>query len=410
MKVLQLCGKDFWGAGRAAYRLHKGLQEVDVDSSMWVGAKRSSDDSVINLCNSGVKTKLLKLFTKLEKILIKLAGGKNKEMFSLGLPGHNLKRKIEKFEPDVIHIHWINRGFMNLQSLKNIDIPVVISLHDMWWFSGGCHYDGECDRYKFECGKCPVLFSKKMFDLSFKHLQNKKLIIQSVPNLTIVGLSEWMASCVNESSIGGNQKVVQLPNGIDTNQFQPQNKFEARNQLGLPLHKKLILFAAVDALSESRKGYKYIAEALKYLTPHYELVIIGEKSDEKEVSGLMAHFIGEIKHDEELIKYLSAVDVAVVPSLQENLSNLIMETLACATPVVAFNIGGNGDMIHHKDNGYLAQKENAVDLAKGIEYCCNGNVNENLSLNARKSVVENFGIVPVAKRYKKLYEEICSSL
>ncbi len=408
MKVLQLCGKDFWGAGRAAFRLHKGLQKVDVESVMWVGAKRSKNKSVIKI-NTGCCNKIqTKVFVKLEKWIIRLRGGRNREMFSLGSPACNLKKRIEAEKPDVVHIHWINRGFMNLNTLKGLDIPVVISLHDMWWYTGGCHYDEYCGRYKVQCGNCPVLHSKRSNDLSKAHHNRKKKVISNMKNITFVGLSNWMTSCVKESSIGKAANIVSLPNGINTRKFAPENKVSVREELGLPMFKNLILFAAVDALSETRKGYAYISNALNYLTPHYEVVIIGEKSDQKEVGGLKAHFIGEVKENKRLVKYMSAVDVAVVPSLQENLSNLIMECMSCGVPVTAFKIGGNEDMIKHKENGYLALPESAEDLAKGIEFCCNGNMKESLSKNARKHIKDNFNIKDVANKYKEFYQSVCN--
>jgi glycosyltransferase involved in cell wall biosynthesis len=406
MKVIQLCGKDFWGAGRAAYRLHKGLQNAGVESVMWVGAKRSNDDSVRNMQAGFFAKKLTKVYVHLEKIYIRMFGGRARDMFSAGKPAHNFIKQIKKEAPDIVHIHWINRGFINLQALKKLNIPVVISLHDMWWFTGGCHYDEYCGRYQEKCGKCPVISSNHEQDLSYKLLQHKNKVLNSIPNLTFIGLSSWMADSIHNSFIGINKNIRHLPNGIDTDKFAPQDGKKLRTELGLPTNKKLVLFAAVDALSEIRKGYSYISNALEYLTSDFELVIIGEKSNDDTVSGLKAHFIGEVTDDSLLVKYFSVADVTVVPSLQENLSNLIMESLSCATPVVSFAIGGNGDMVKHKQTGYLAKECNVEDLAKGIEYCCNVNNNESLSANAREFILNHFNIADVTNKYVELYRSV----
>jgi len=406
MKVLQLCGKDFFGAGRAAYRLHKGLQKSGVESVMWVGAKRTHDNTVVNIHATPLKKKLTKVLVKLEKLKIKYFGGKAREMFSLGTFAHSIKKKIEKEEPDIVHLHWVNRGFFNINELKGLNIPIVISLHDMWWFTGGCHYDEECKRYTNYCGKCPVLQSDNINDLSFKYLNLKQELLNSFEVLSFVGLSSWMADCVRKSAIGQEKNIVQLPNGIDISNFAKVDKNRAREKLQLPKDKKLVLFAAVDVLSEQRKGYIFISESLTYLSDDYELVVVGEKSREELVGGLKAHFIGEINNDKRLIEYMSAVDVSVVPSLQENLSNLIMESLSCSTPVVAFAIGGNKDMIKHKKNGYLAIKESVIDLADGIKFCCDKEKNDELGSNARESIVNTFKIDDVSKLYMDLYQSL----
>lgn len=407
MKILQLCGKDFFGAGRAAYRLHQGLRNAGVECEMWVGAKRTNDATVVDVYPGELNKRWTKVFVKLEKLKIKLYAGGANNMFSLGGPAHSIRKKIEKAKPDLIHLHWTNRGFMDLNALKGIKIPVVVSLHDMWWFTGGCHYDGECGRYVEACGHCPILKNDGEHGLSFKYLQTKKEVLATVDNLTFIGLSTWMRDCVAKSAIAQGHKVVNLPNGINTEQFAPLNALESRKNLGLPTDKKLILFAAVGVMSEPRKGYKYISQALRQCNPkEYELVVMGEKSTEDSVGGLKTYFLGEINNDALLIEYISAVDISVVPSLQENLSNLIMESLACATPVVAFEIGGNADMITHRKNGYLAKDRDVDDLARGIKFCCDTENNSELSQQAQQSVKNKFNIEDVSKQYIELYETV----
>ena len=410
MKILQLCGKDFFGAGRAAYRLHKGLLDAGVNCQMWVGAKRTNDDTVVDVQEKSFQKKLTKVYVKLEKLKIQMLAGGAEEMFSMGHPAHGIRKLIEKEKPDLIHIHWINRGFANLKEIRDYDIPIVISLHDMWWYTGGCHYDEECGKYVSGCKACPLLKKDKEKGLSYRHLKAKRTILNSNQSVTFVGLSSWMTERVSESLIGADHKIVHLPNGIDLQKFAPKDKINCRKELKLPVEKKLIMFAAVDVLSETRKGYTYISQALEKLnTEEYELVVIGEKGSEDSISGLKTYYLGEINDDELMIKYMSAVDVAVVPSLQENLSNLIMENMACGTPVVAFDIGGNGDMIMHRKNGYLAENKNTEDLAKGIRYCCEEADADDLSKQARRVVQEKFEISLIARAYKDLYHTLINT-
>lgn len=409
MKVLHLTGKDFFGAGRAAYRLHKGLQGVGVDSVMWVGNKVTKDDTVINIHESSVKKFLRKIYIRLEKEQIKSNGISPQSMFSTGKFAFRISTKINALHPDVVHIHWINRGFIRLKDLENIKAPIVISMHDMWYFTGGCHYDGYCGNYKIGCGECPLLKSRHKADVSKQVVDFKRLVYGRIERVTFVALSRWMQKCANESSLLGRERVVNLPNGIDSNEFK-EDKL-ARAELKIGKDKKLILFAAVDALSDANKGFQYITKAIGQLSgDNYELLIIGGKGDEmfSDIK-IKVHSVGFVDNNKQLVNYLSAADVVVVPSVQENLSNMIMESLSCATPVVAFDIGGNADMIVHKENGYLANKMDAVDLAEGIFWCTGDKTRQmEISQKARKIVVDNFEITDVSHRYVDLYKQVIS--
>jgi len=174
--------------------------------------------------------------------------------------------------------------------------------------------------------------------------------------------------------------------------------------------KKLVLFGAVSATSDPRKGFKELSEALRKLKLRdIELVVFGSsKPKDAPDFGFNTHYLGHLHDDVSLVTLYNAVDVTVVPSLQENLSNTIMESLSCGTPVVAFNIGGNSDMIEHKINGYLAKPYDTDDLAKGIEWILSSpNYNE-LCENARNKVLREFDSKVVVKKYIELYDKIIS--
>ncbi len=406
MKVLTLTGKDYFGAGRAALRLHEGLSELGVECRMYVGDKRSANKSVTNIYPSAIQKGVIKIYRNLEDRTLKKYPEHHQGMFSAGRYGMNPLKAIQAFNPDIVHLHWINRGFMGLNYLSKIKVPIVISLHDMWTFTGGCHYDELCGGFKKQCGNCLYLASTNPNDASKKIFDYKKQIFNKTANLSVIGLSKWMADEARASTLLDGKKVFNLPNGINTNEFRPHNVDDFKRKVGIETHRKLILFGAIDALDEPRKGFVYLREALKQLdSDKHELLIIGGGTKRFEIEKFKVHNIGSIADDELLINYLSAADVAVVPSLQENLSNVIMESLACATPVVAFNIGGNGDMIKHQENGYLCEL-NAQSLANGIMWCSDEQHNETLKVNARQSVIDSFDIKKVSQQYLNLYNEL----
>ena len=406
MRVVHLTGKDYFGAGRAAYRLHKGLQRAGVDSLMLVGDKRSDDDSVINVQSGFINMIKKKILTKLEKRFIKRDCNNLNGMFSTGIHGFSIAKTVNSYHPDIIHLHWINRGYMKLSDVLKLEAPVVITMHDVWYFTGICHYAKNCQSFTTECGNCVQIGSKQRTDVC-TYIQTLKQEIYKKKTIDFIAPSRWMQSEALKSHLLKNQKVHHLSNGIDTSVFS-YNK-SARKKLGLPMDKKLVLFAAVDATSDENKGFDLLSQAIDQLDENrFELIVIGG-SEEDQFPGktITIHNIGYVGDDALLIDYLSSTDVVVVPSKQENLSNLIMEGLSCSKPVVAFGIGGNGDMIRHKENGYLAVPFDTKDLADGIGWCVeNEERTIQLSQNARQQVESIFGIDEVSKRHIECYSRI----
>lgn len=409
MKILIINASDIQGgAARAAYRLHKALLAENIDSQMLVQSKSSDNFTVIS---SG--TKIAKGINKLRPTLddfpVQRYKNRSKTLFSSSsLRFSGVVKQINALKPDIVHLHWINSGMIRVEDLAKINAPLVWSLHDMWAFTGGCHYDENCGGYKLACGNCKVLGSGEEVDLSRKVFNRKNKTFQRLSNLVIVGLSGWLEQCAKDSSLFRKQKIINLPNPINTNIFKPFDKKESRKLWSLPQDKKLVLFGAMGATSDPRKGFNELSKALKQLTnENIELVVFGgSKPIEVPDSKFKTHYIGQLQDDVSLVTLYSAVDVMVVPSIQENLSNAIMESLSCATPVVGFDVGGNADMVVHKQNGYLAIPFDTDDLAAGIDWVLtNPNYNDSCE-NARDKVVNSFDSQLVAQKYIELYEDI----
>jgi len=411
MKILIVNTSDIeGGAARAAYRLHKALRSQGVDSQMLVQNK-SSDDYTVIAEKDKVKKTLNKLRPFFDSIPVRFYKNRTKTLFSSSwLPFSNIVNKINEINPDIVHLHWIAGGMMRIEDIVRIKAPIVWSLHDMWAFTGGCHYDEECGGYKKKCGNCKVLGSNKEKDLSRKVWHRKQKVFESKKNITIVGLSKWLNSCSKNSSLLKDKKHINLPNPIDTTLFKSFDKKQARRLWSLPEDKKLVLFGAMNATSDPRKGFKELSEALHKLTcKDVEFVVFGSSEPQNPPNfKFKTHYVGQLNDDISMVTLYNAVDVMVVPSIQENLSNTIMESLACGTPVVAFHIGGNADMIEHKINGYLAKPYESKDLAEGIEWVLNLPMQDydKLCENARRKVVEEFDSKIVAKKYIDLYKEI----
>jgi glycosyltransferase involved in cell wall biosynthesis len=410
MKILIVSTSDTQGgASKAAYRLHKALLKAEIDSLMLVQDKRTDEHTII-----GPETKIQKSFAKirpyLDQLPLKKYKNRTQTLFSPAwLPFSGIIDKINKVNPDIVHLHWICNGLMRIEDIAEIKTPIVWSLHDMWAFTGGCHYDEGCGFYTKECGYCKVLGSNNKNDLSMKAFKRKQKTFTRKKDITIIGLSNWLLNCSKSSTLLSSKNHINLPNPIDTNFFKIIDKKVSRRLWNLPDNKKLILFGAISADSDPRKGFEKLRESLQKLEDKnsIELVVFGSSELKSSQNfGFNTHCLEYLHDDASLITLYNAVDVIVVPSLQENLSNIIMESLSCGLPVVAFNIGGNNDIIEHKQNGYLAKPFECEDLAHGIEWILNNpNCNE-LSRNAREKIVKEFDSAIVAKKYIKLYEKI----
>ncbi len=297
MKIIHVNTSDIrGGTARAAYRLHHALLARHMDSKMLVQFQVSDDYTVLGL-ESKIAKGLAKVRTILNPIPLQIYQICDKTLFSPDwLPFSKTVDRINSQKPDIVHLHRICGAMLRITDIKKINAPIVWSLHDMWPFTGGCHYDQECGKYKLSCGSCIVLGSSRIYDLSQKMLKQKKNSFSRINNLTIVGLSKWLANCASQSSLFKNRPVVNLPNLIDTEVFSPVDSTIARNLLGLPQKKNLILFGAMDRASDPRKGLGYLNQALEKLNrDNIELIMFGSgEPEEKKNLGFKIHYLGDL--------------------------------------------------------------------------------------------------------------------
>ncbi|WP_194091527.1 glycosyltransferase family 4 protein [Vibrio hibernica] len=409
MKILIVNTSDIdGGAARAAYRLHQSLLSKKIDSQMLVQNKLSDDASVIGPRNRLEKVKgILKSF--FDSIPVKFYKRKIPTLFSVSwVSSKSIVNQINIIQPDIVHLHWVNSGMLRIEDFAKINAPIVWSLHDDWAFTGGCHIKWDCGKYINGCSNCPILLSNCVNDLSASVFKRKDKTFNKIKNMNIVGLSNWLTECSKNSALLSKKLHVNLPNPINTKTYKPINRGYAREQWGFPKEKKLILFGAMNPTSDINKGFYELELALTFLNKiNTEIVIFGaSKPTNNPDFGCKTHYLGALSDDIALSSLYNAVDVMVVPSRQENLSNAIMESLSCGTPVVAFDVGGNSDLILHKENGYLAKPLDGNDMANGIEWVLNNVQYNELRLNARKKVLSDFDSELVSAKYIDLYNSI----
>ncbi|MBV8882587.1 MAG: glycosyltransferase family 4 protein [Chroococcidiopsidaceae cyanobacterium CP_BM_RX_35] len=411
MKVLHLSTSDIeGGAARATYRLHRGLQTAGITSQMLVRAKLNIDSSTI-----ADRSLLTKLGPPLSGIPLRLYPNRDRAMFSVQWVSDTITAKAIQLNPDVMVLHWICNGFLQVESLPKFQKPLLWVLHDMWAFTGGCHYSRDCYRYKESCGACPHLKSDRNWDISNWVWQRKAKAWNNL-NLTIVSPSSWLAACAKASSLFANSRIEIIPHGLDLEIYKPVGASWARDLLNLPQDKRLILFGASPGTAgDTRKGFQYLAPALRKLSQfeeqhQLELVIFGATQPENPPNlGFKIHYLGQFHDDLSLSLVYSAADVMVVPSVQEAFGQTASESLACGTPVVAFDATGLKDIVEHRQNGYLANPFEVDDLAQGIAWVLEDRERwQILSIAARKKAEREFALTIQADRYISLIDDILS--
>lgn len=410
------------GAAIASLRLLSVLEEEhDIEAKLLVQEKKRNRPDVVPVAQSWLDKKKALVRFATERLYFRLFE-KSKEVrfaFSPANTGIDISQHALVQEADILHLHWVNFGFLSIESLKklfSLGKPVVWTLHDMWAFTGGCHHSGDCENYQGHCGNClPYLRNPSPNDLSAKVWQQKNLIfgdIAQLPPIQIVGCSEWLANRARKSNLFKNLSIDAIPNPLDVTVFKPVAKAEARAKLNLPIDKKLILFAAAK-VTVIWKGFSYFKEALQILKEQIpnpeeiELVILGESDAElNKTLPFKTHALGRISDINQIALIYSAADVFTIPSIQENLPNTIMEAMACGTPSVGFEVGGIPEMIEHQQTGFLATYKSAEDFAVGIKWVLFEADADTLANNARKKVLENYSQEVVKERYLEVYRGI----
>lgn len=423
LKVLSVCTSLGGGAGRAAYRIHQGVRSLGVDSRMLIKAGRSKDPTIVTLDDFAPQNPFYKAFDwTRSKCKNKIQHCRwnpypNRDnVFMSDLRGTDLHGVLSKLDYDVLHLHWLNLRFVHPKDLPK-NKPIVWTLHDSWPFCGVCHYFFECERYMQECGCCPFLHSDNPDDLSHKVWREKAEIYKDL-NLHIVSPSRWLADCARQSSLLGRYPVTVIPNCLDVNAFRlleekeisPRWRYFQEKRLAKPF----VLYGAVNAVTDKRKGFANLLSALRLLEQQghrddFELVVFGASESELSMDvNIPIRYVGYVGNTEELVSLYNLASVMVVPSLTEVFGQTASEALACGTPVVAFQCTGIQEVVDHKVDGYLAKPYDSMDLAYGILWCLENNDGNCLGKAAREKIMRECTMDVVGKQYKRVYESVLS--
>lgn len=412
MNILQVNTSDIdGGAARAAYRLHHGLLDIDVQSRMLVQNGSTGEPAIVGRSSSWAEQ--LALWRPLLDTLPRYIHPNRRLMhWSTNWFPTRINRDIRRLDPDVVHLHWINQGFVSIAALKKFNRPMVWTLHDCWPFTGGCHYPGNCREFESNCGRCPMLASKFQPDLSRWTFKQKKHLWHDL-NLTLVTPSRWMADMAHSSALFHNTHIEVIPNGLDITLYRPRDRQTAREMFGLQKDRPLLLYGAMNALNDTKKGFSLMIETLTHLSPiavdmGVELVIFGvAKGSRLPPLPIPTRIIGNLRDEFSMALLYAAADLTVVPSIEDNLPNVVMESMACGTPVVAFDTGGIPDMITHDVNGLVTSSGDSQKLASHLADLLNhAEKRQQLGYEARREVETRFAHTSIAQQHVALYQSV----
>lgn len=402
------------GAARAVKRLHQGLLQRGVESSIFVRNKESDDETVLEFQPRETISSLLYRVTRY--------AGMRSDFFPWyvswsrgGMPISDDRSRFagevaDQLPPaDLLHFHWIAEFIDILSFLERVNMPIVWTLHDMNPFTGGCHYTSGCRRFEQACGCCPQLESKKENDPSSRSWERKRAAYKKKArrnSLHVVAPSEWLAREAEQSALFSGVPIHCIPHGLDHTLFRPRDVQHERRKISIPEGQKVALFVAHSS-TDPRKGFGILSEALARLQfDDVTLISIGRNAPTVS-EGLSHVHVGYVDENQRLSVLYSMADVFIIPSLQEAFGQTAIEAMACGTPVVGFNAGGIPDMVRPGETGWLAETGNVRSLRQAIESALeNEGERRRMGQRCREVVEEEYTLERQARQYKSLYESI----
>ncbi len=423
IKVLHIANSDLkGGASRAAYRIHKCLvqygDELGIDSHMRVMNKVSADARVYGARPSGVSP--IREFLRPRLNLRAYKGFKlgKPTSFSIAWPDTGLGKELQQSDADIFNLHWLGNHTLSVEEIGRLQKPAVWRLADMWAFCGAEHYvtppPAIDERFALGYTDSNRIASEKGKDLN-KLTWERKMKSWKQP-MHIISPTNWLAGCVKRSVLMHDWPVTVIPTAVELDRWKPMDKSKVRYVLGLPADVPLVLFGAMGGTADPRKGGDLLFEALEKLkakvegTPlaQLQIVVFGQDRPAKEESmSFPVHYTGHLNDDLSLSMYYAAADIMIVPSRQDNLPGTALESLACGTPVAAFDIGGLPDIVDHQQTGWLAKPFDTDDLAAGIEWVLSdAHRYQSLSAQARSIAVQKYHPHHIASQYAAVYQSV----
>jgi glycosyltransferase involved in cell wall biosynthesis len=411
MKIVHLSTYDTGGATTAAQRINRALQKNGVYSTHLVGLKNNASSAVTKfvqpdpvgldkLKQKGIRiANELKITKNTNRINHDFLKNKPKgfEMFTSPFSNLNPENHPLVKKADIVHLHWVAEFIDYENFFKNIDKPIVWTIHDMNSFTGGCHYSMDCEQYNMTCSACPQLAIQ---NVAPNFLNIKINGLNQAKNLHFVGPSEWLLNISKSSKVAKKFQHHHIKYACDSKVFKPLNKVACKEVLGFPKDKILITYITPN-IENKRKGFDFLVELIKAFKNNQQLhfCCVGNTAET-----LPVHNFGHVTDEILMSQIYNASDLFLMPSLADNLPNVLIESILCGTPALSFNVGGIPEIIQHGQNGILCD----VSI-NGLINELNNFLNQKYAFN-RQTISETAALeydeTKIANAYKALYQSI----
>ena len=393
------------GAAVAGYRLHRSLVDAGHDARLLVGHRSSRDETVEQL-------RAWRTVRRPLRAVLHRAGLNELD----GIGAYGLHRRPAFLAAEVVHYHAVHGDWFSYPALRRLTglRPSVLTLHDMWPLTGHCSFSFGCERWATGCGSCPHLDAFPAVPRDATALEWRvKQAVWAGSRLHVVSPSRWLADVARRSMLG-RFPVTVIPHGIDTDTFRPVGREAARVALGLPREGPVMLFGAAFA-GDRRKGPDLFIEALRLLpgdlAARSTVALMGRwgrtLEDQVRAAGCATVDFDYVDSDRLKASLYSAADVFVFPSRADNSPLTVLESLACGTPVVAFDTGGVGELVHDGVNGRLVPPEDPAALARAVAAVVEDPaLRDRLGARARADTVTGYSVAEAVRRHVELYRDV----
>ena len=394
MKILHVNFSDnYGGAAIAVMRIHKLLLRNKIDSSLLVSDKILNEPKTFSINKTSEKLKNI-IKGSINRNLKFLFKSKNKTTHSLNIIPSSLLCEINKFNADIVNLHWIGNETISISQINKIKAKLVWTLHDMWPFCGAEHYtNNKRFEYGYKLSNKPT--NETGLDIN-KYIWGKKTrYFKKIKKIIVT--SSWMKNTAKKSFLFKDKQITEIPLPIDVNNWNyiENNKY-IKKLLKIEQNKKIIVFGSDNYLKNERKGLKFYLNLVKKLNKDkYQFIVFGENNHEEFNSYLKKLNIkkkilnvGKFKDELSLKIFYSSVDLLILPSVQESFGLIAQEGSIMGVPSVVFNNTGLTSVIDHKKNGYLSKANSNEDIYAGAKWCLSNLKRYKVSIYSKKKFNE----------------------
>lgn len=423
MKILHFNTYDAGGAARAVYRFHVTLKEAGHDSKILVFKKRSIEDPDIIPFQLSFFQQLRHYTNELRRRIARRNIKKEYNFFNvderIGFPTNYFTENLP-FKPDIICVHWVS-GFMHAKNIHELSkitgAPVVWRFNDLNAFTGGCHYSSGCTNYRTGCGNCPALPHPSPKDRSWQNVQAKIKWLGKT-NVCFVSSTTEIDEQLTSSAVAKVCKTRLIMLSCQSKNFKPVNKKNAAIDLGLPSDRKIIFFGAND-LSDPRKGFKELLQSLELLKSKLTkeeqqkiLLVYASKAATMEVTWPFDHIqLPFLNGEDQLAKAYQAATVFVSPSIEDAGPMMLLESILCGTPAIAYSVGLAKDAILNNVTGFIVPPVDVDKFADSIKTVVQmpAEQYDSLSRQCHARAIELFKEERERREYEQLFDELIKS-